>query len=114
MREPQNKKVNNYKCLGYAIGWASSGRTIYVASGFLLGYYFLVIPGKEQWYNVLVSNFLLFFAFMSIGGQTQNIPNMAKAKDAANEVFSIIDEPSALDINKRDEDTKDDITAGMI
>ena len=57
---------------------------------------------------------ILFFSLMSIGGQTQNIPSIQKAKEAANEIFSVIDEPSTLDIDKRDEDTVDDVTQGMI
>ena len=44
---------------------------------------------------------MLFYAFMSVGGQANNIPSVQKAKDAAKDVFSIIDEPSNLDV--RDE-----------
>ena len=39
---------------------------------------------------------------------------MQKAKAAATEIFSVIDEKSTLDINKRDEDTIDEISNGMI
>lgn len=39
---------------------------------------------------------------------------MQKAKYAAAEVFSVIDEPSALDIDKRDDDTVDKVDKGMI
>ena len=56
----------------------------------------------------------MFFSLMSIGGATQNVPSIQKAKAAANEIFSVIDEPSSLDIDDRNEDTVDEITHGMI
>ena len=91
-----------------------SGRTSYVALCFLIGNYVTVQQWGVEWYRVVGSTFVLFFAFMSIGGQTQNIPSVSKAKSAAGEIFSVIDEPSALDIDKRDEDTIDDLGPGMI
>ena len=43
---------------------------------------------------------MLFFSYMSIGAQASNVPSIKKAKEAAVDVFSIIDEPSTLDIRK--------------
>ena len=67
-----------------------------------------------DWTLVVGSTGILFFSLMSIGGATQNIPSIKKATAAASEIFSIIDEPSTLDIDDRNEDTVDDIANGMI
>ena len=56
----------------------------------------------------------MFLSLMSIGGATQNVPSIQKAKAAAGEIFSVIDEPSSLDIDDRNEDTIDNIENGMI
>ena len=85
-----------------------------MALSFILGNYITVQWLGQDWYRVIASTFILFFAFGSIGQQTQNIPSVQKAKEAASEIFSVIDEPSALDIAKRDEKTLDTVEAGTI
>jgi len=57
---------------------------------------------------------MLFYAFMSIGGQATNIPSVQKAKEAATDVFSIIDEKSTLDVRDETEDTIHELGPGMI
>lgn len=69
---------------------------------------------EVEWYKVIGATFILFFSLMSIGMQAQNIPSISKAREAAKVIFNIIDEPSALDIDTRNEDTVDEVVSGMI
>ena len=50
--------------------------------------------------KVFEGTYLLFFAYMSLGGQTANIPSIRRSKQAAIPVFSVIDEPSTLDVRR--------------
>lgn len=68
LEAPQEKKIRNYKLAGLASGWAVSGRTSYVAVCFLLGYYITVEQLGVSWMLVVCATFILFFAFMSVGG----------------------------------------------
>ena len=49
-------------------------------------------------FRVLASNLLLYFSFVSLGNTGGFVPSISKAKESAHPVFSIIDEPSLLDI----------------
>ena len=86
----------------------------FVGLAFILGNIITVRMLEIEWYKVIGATFILFFSLMSIGMQAQNIPSISKAREAAKVVFNIIDEPSALDIDTRNEDTVDEVVSGMI
>lgn len=90
----QSNKAGAY----YALG--QSGRVLYISLIFVLAIEFLVYRWEVDPTDVFTANYLLFFTFMSIGGQAANVPSVGKAKAAAIPVFSIIDEVSELDVRK--------------
>ena len=51
---------------------------------------------------------------MSLGAQASNVPSITRAKEAAKPVFSIIDEPSTLDVRKPEHRTLTTIDKGRI
>ena len=112
--EPLKRNLRKVFWAGGSAAWAASGRVTFVALSFSLGNIITVNMLGVDWTLVVGSTGILFFSLMSIGGATQNIPSIKKATAAASEIFSIIDEPSTLDIDERNEDTVDDITSGMI
>ena len=67
----------------------------------VLGYYVSIKILELDEFRVLLTSFMLFYAMMSAGSSFMNIPSVQKAKAAAVDVFSIIDEKSNLDV--RDE-----------
>ena len=62
----------------------------------LIGYYELDPT------DIFTATYLLFFTFMSLGFTASDVPSIAKAKAAVVPIFSIIDEPSELDIRQSD------------
>ena len=91
------KKANK---AGAYYGLGISGRTLYLSIVFLLAIEFLVYRWNIDSTDVFSGIYLLFFSLMSIGAQAANVPSIKKAKASAVPVFSIIDEPSELDIRK--------------
>ena len=58
----------------------------------VLGYYVSIKILELDEFRVLLTSFMLFYAMMSAGSSFMNIPSVQKAKAAAVDVFSIIDE----------------------
>ena len=92
----------------------SAGRTIYVSLVFIVGVELLVAHFDINAEEVFSSIYFLLFVYMSIGAQSANIPSISKAKAAAIDVFSIIDEPSDLDIRKTTGNEIKDVDKGKI
>lgn len=72
----------------------AAGRALYVSVVFIIGIELLVNKWEIDRKPVFSVCYLLFFAFMALGQNAANVPSVAKAKEAAVPVFSIIDEPS--------------------
>ena len=112
--EQLERNLRNWNIAGASNGWACAGRVTFVGLSFILGNIITVRMLEIEWYKVIGATFILFFSLMSIGMQAQNIPSISKAREAAKVIFNIIDEPSALDIDTRNEDTVDEVVSGMI
>ena len=112
--EQLERNLRNWNIAGASNGWACAGRVTFVGLAFILGNIITVRMLEIEWYKVIGATFILFFSLMSIGMQAQNIPSISKAREAAKVIFNIIDEPSALDIDTRNEDTVDEVVSGMI
>ena len=112
--EQLERNLKNWNIAGASNGWACAGRVTFVGLSFILGNVITVRMLEVEWYKVIGATFILFFSLMSIGMQAQNIPSISKAREAAKVIFNIIDEPSALDIDTRNEDTVDEVVSGMI
>ena len=63
---------------------------------------------------MLGATILLYFSFVSLGNSGGLVPSISKAKESAHPVFSVIDEPSLLDIREKQEDAITDIDKGLI
>ena len=87
---------SNKMGLYYALG--TTGKILFISIVFLLGAELLVSTWGIEQTIVFRAILVLFFSYMSIGAQIANIPSIAKAKAAAVDVFSIIDEKSTLDV----------------
>lgn len=105
-------KQSNKAGLYYGLGVA--GRTLYISIVFLLAMEILVYKMGIDSSDVFTATYLLFFAYMSIGGQAANVPSIKKAKASAIPVFSIIDEVSELDIRKPEHRTIKTVEKGKI
>jgi len=97
---PMNDILKKSNKAGLYYGLSTAGRTIYVSICFMIGIEFLVFRWGIDATDVFMGIYLMFFTMMSIGSQAANVPSIGKAKAAAIPVFSIIDEPSTLDIRK--------------
>lgn len=99
---------------GLYYGLGSSGRTLYISVVFILAMELLVVQWEIDSTDVFTATYLLFFTYMSLGAQMANVPSVQKAKESAKPVFSIIDEPSDLDIRKPDGRTLSKVEKGKI
>ena len=97
---PMDDIIKQANKAGLYYGLGVSGRTLYISIVFMLAIEFLVYRLELDSTDVFSGVYLLFFTYMSIGAQAANIPSIKKAKASAVPVFSIIDEPSELDIRK--------------
>ena len=114
LEEPQARRVRNFGLAGLANGWSSCSRVAYIGAAYLAGNYISVDILELDKYMVLGATFMLFYAFMTVGGSATNIPSVQKAKAAAKDVFSVIDEKSTLDVREQNEDTIHEVGPGMI
>ena len=80
------------------LGFGACGKVLYLALMFYTGYFVVHQRIGIDLESVLIASMISLLAMMGVGSQVQNIPSMAKAKEAAVPIFSIIDEPSSLDI----------------
>ena len=90
----QSNKAGAY----YALG--QSGRTLFLSVVFIIVLELLVVKWGIDSTDVFTAVYLLLNTYMSIGLQAANVPSIGKAKASAVPVFSIIDEPSTLDVRK--------------
>ena len=97
---PMDDVIKKANKAGAYYGLGISGRTLYLSVVFLLAIEFLVFRWNIDSTDVFSGIYLLFFSLMSIGAQAANVPSIKKAKASAIPVFSIIDEPSELDIRQ--------------
>lgn len=105
-------KKSNRAGLYYGLG--QSGRTIYISLVFIINIELLIAKWGLDGIDVFTSTYLLFFTYMSLGSQAANVPSITKAKQAAVPIFSIIDEPSELDIRKPEPGSLRDVKKGRI
>ena len=105
-------KKSNLAGIYYALG--QSGRTLFVSLVFIIGQEVLVGRWNINQKDVFTGSYLLFFTYMSIGAQAANVPSIQKAKASALPVFSIIDEPSTLDIRKSKPGSLTEVSKGEI
>lgn len=100
---PMQDVIKKSNKAGAYYGLGQSGRTIYISLVFIINIEFLVAKWGLNGTDVFTSTYLLFFTYMSLGAQAANVPSITKAKQAAKPIFSIIDEPSELDIRVKSE-----------
>ena len=106
--ESKSNKAGAY----YALG--TSGRTLYISVVFIIAMELLVVEWGLDSTDVFTGCYLLFFTYMSVGAQAANVPSISKAKASAIPVFSIIDEPSTLDVRKPEHRTTTVVDKGRI
>ena len=97
---PMDDTIRKSNKMGAYFGLGVAGRTIYVSIIFIVGIELLVYKYGLESKKVFFSMYLLFFAYMSLGAHAANVPSVKRAKAATVPVFSIIDEPSTLDVRK--------------
>ena len=97
---PLETKVKQSTKAGLYYGLGSAGRGAFLSIVFILCMDILVYRLELDPDSVFKGMIMFIFTFQGLGSQAANIPSIGKAKAAAVPVFSIIDEPSALDTRK--------------
>ena len=106
---PMAKKVRASHYAGFWSGFGNASRILFMGIAIYLGLEIAVKKLGVEMLQVILASVLLNFAFLQVGDQASNVPSIAKAKESAIPVFSIIDEKSTLDIRDSTKDTVYDV-----
>lgn len=97
MSTPLNRNVRNAHWAGFAHGYSTCARMIFMGLIFYVG---SIMISKYDYpaEDVYICINVLMHAAFGIGMSLSNIPSVARAKAAAKTIFDIIDEKSTLDV----------------
>ena len=98
--DPMKNVISQSNKMGMYFALGTAGRMLYVCIMFAVSISWLIPTFELDSTAAFESMYMLFFSYMSIGAQASNVPSIKNAKAAAIPVFSIIDEPSQLDVRK--------------
>jgi len=97
MLEPMNRRIRNAHIAGLCHGYSQCARMIFMGIVFYIGSFMiskLDFPVKDVYMCINV----LMHGAMGIGMSLSNFPSVARSKASAQNIFSIIDEESTLDV----------------
>lgn len=97
---PANLKVRNAHFAGVAFGYSLCVRLIYIGIVFFIGSKFIVTYNLDP-QAVFQSIYIIFTAAIGAGFSVSNVPSAKQAKESAQKIFTIIDEPSTLDVREQ-------------
>ena len=103
LQGPAHLRVKNAHIAGVAFGYSQCVRLIYIGVVFFVGSK-LIVNYELDPPSVFKSILIVFMAALGAGSALSRVPSAAQAKESAKKIFSIIDEPSTLDV--RDESGK--------
>jgi ATP-binding cassette subfamily B (MDR/TAP) protein 1 len=95
--EPNRLAVKNAHISGILFGYSMFARFAFIASVFYFGTLMIVNHGLAQ-ENTFTGIQVLFMSAMGAGLAVSHAPSASKAKESANKVFAIVDEPSLIDV----------------
>ena len=113
LEEPSKKKVRNAHCGGFFFGYSNCARMLFLGLVFYIGSKRVQVQG-DQSDDIFLSIYILFSTCMGSGIALSNMPSVQKAKQAAKNIFEIVDEPSTLDVRKHDSSKKTVVASGEI
>lgn len=97
MEKPMNTNIKNAHLAGLAHGYSQCSRMLFMVIIFVSGNIMMRDYGYKPQDVYMAINVMMHAAF-GIGMSMSNIPNVKRAKEAAGDIFSIIDEKSTLDV----------------
>lgn len=86
--------------IGALFAFGVAARVLYITISFFIAVEVIVYRLELDANRVYQSTFVLFYSFLMVGHAASAIPSVKNAKASAVPIFSIIDEPSTLDIRK--------------
>lgn len=111
--EPSRRKERNAHFGGFFFGYSNCSRMLFLGIVFYIGSK-LVRNGTGDSDNIYISIWILFSTCMGAGIALSNVPSVQKAKQSAANIFTIIDDPSTLDVRQQGNDKIKTIEAGSI
>jgi ATP-binding cassette subfamily B (MDR/TAP) protein 1 len=102
---PNRDNIVSAHLTGFFFGYSSFARYCYVAFVFYIAAVFIFRQGDDPM-KTFVGVYVVFISALGCGTQLSHAPSMGKARDAANKVFSIIDEKSSIDVRENKGYTK--------
>ncbi len=97
LEAPNAKGIRNAHIGGIAFGYTNCIRYIFQGLIFYLAS-IIIYKYHEKAEDEYISVYLLFMSALGSGMQIQNAPSSTKAKVSASKIFTIIDEPSKIDV----------------
>jgi ATP-binding cassette subfamily B (MDR/TAP) protein 1 len=97
---PATVRVKNAHIAGVAYGYSLCIRLIYIGVVFYVGSKFIVTYNLDP-QDVFQSIYIIFTAALGAGFAMSSVPSATKAKESAQKIFTILDEPSTLDVREQ-------------
>ena len=99
LEEPVNRRVRNAHIAGVAFGYSCCVRLLYMGGVFFAGA-LLVSKYDLNAKSVFQAIFIMFATSLGAGGAISQVPSATQARESAERVFAIVDEPSTLDVRE--------------
>jgi len=97
---PAALRVRNAHIAGFAFGYSMCIRVIYIGVVFFIGSK-LVRSYDLDTKDVFMSIYIIFTSAMGAGFAMASIPSATEARESAQRIFKIIDEPSKIDVRQQ-------------
>jgi len=97
---PAALRVRNAHIAGFAFGYSMCIRFIYIGVVFFIGSK-LVRSYDLDTKDVFMSIYIIFTSAMGAGFAMASIPSATEARESAQRIFKIIDEPSKIDVRQQ-------------
>ena len=97
---PVNLRIRNAHIAGVAFGYSLCVRLLYMGVVFFAGA-LLVSKYDLNPKSVFQAIFIMFATSLGAGAAVSQVPSASQARESAERIFAIVDEPSTLDVRNK-------------
>ena len=110
---PVNLRIRNAHIAGVAFGYSLCVRLLYMGVVFFAGA-LLVSKYDLNPKSVFQAIFIMFATSLGAGAAVSQVPSASQARESAERIFAIVDEPSTLDVRNKLESSLKTVKNGEI
>jgi ABC-type multidrug transport system fused ATPase/permease subunit len=110
---PVNLRIRNAHIAGVAFGYSLCVRLLYMGVVFFAGALHVSKYDLNP-KSVFQAIFIMFATSLGAGAAVSQVPSASQARESAERIFAIVDEPSTLDVRNKVESSLKTVKNGQI